>query len=182
MLLSFFSVPMTNQLRFFAICIISLLLGGSVLAYTPTQSEVAQANALKSQLAQITSGNDKDKRIYYAQIKTLEEQFSFDERLSYILDEMADGLRLPLNADKEKVKATTKQFKQDFLSGYLSGISVAIPDKENCTGRYNTLDAISFANNFPTALTIATRYREANCGYYLPKNGDGPFQILSKDY
>ena len=39
-----------------------------------------------------------------------------------------------------------------------------------------------FANNFPTALTIATRYRETHCGYYLPSNGDGPFQILSKDY
>ncbi|HBB04941.1 TPA: hypothetical protein DCZ39_08975 [Patescibacteria group bacterium] len=44
------------------------------------------------------------------------------------------------------------------------------------------MDSISFANNFPTALTIATRYREVNCGYYLPANGDGPFQILSKDY
>ena len=44
------------------------------------------------------------------------------------------------------------------------------------------MDTLSFANNFPTALTIATRYREANCGYYLPANGDGPFQILSKDY
>jgi hypothetical protein len=44
------------------------------------------------------------------------------------------------------------------------------------------LDLISFANNFPTALTIATRYRESSCGYYLPANGDGPFQIISKDY
>ncbi|MEI7557984.1 MAG: hypothetical protein WCJ45_04055 [bacterium] len=44
------------------------------------------------------------------------------------------------------------------------------------------MDTISFANDFPTALTIATRYRETNCGYYLPGNGDGPFQILSKDY
>jgi len=29
---------------------------------------------------------------------------------------------------------------------------------------------------------MAVRYRETHCGYYLPKNGDGPFQILSKDY
>jgi hypothetical protein len=41
---------------------------------------------------------------------------------------------------------------------------------------------MSFANNFPTALTIAIRYRESSCGYALPKNGDGPFQITSKDY
>jgi hypothetical protein len=44
------------------------------------------------------------------------------------------------------------------------------------------MDTISFANNFPTALTIATRYREVTCGYYMPTNGDGPFQIVSKDY
>ena len=44
------------------------------------------------------------------------------------------------------------------------------------------MDTISYANNFPTALMMATRYREAHCGYYLPSNGDGPFQIVSKDY
>jgi hypothetical protein len=26
------------------------------------------------------------------------------------------------------------------------------------------------------------RYRESTCSYALPKNGDGPFQIISKDY
>jgi hypothetical protein len=41
---------------------------------------------------------------------------------------------------------------------------------------------LSFAYNFPTALTIAVRYRESTCSYALPKNGDGPFQIISKDY
>ena len=41
---------------------------------------------------------------------------------------------------------------------------------------------MSFANDFPTALTIAVWFRESTCGYYLPKNGDGPFQIVSKDY
>jgi hypothetical protein len=29
---------------------------------------------------------------------------------------------------------------------------------------------------------LAVWYRESNCGYYLPANGDGPFQIVSKDY
>lgn len=53
---------------------------------------------------------------------------------------------------------------------------------ENCYGWYQTLDTLSFAYDFPTALTIAVWWRESNCGYYLPKNGDGPFQIVSKDY
>jgi hypothetical protein len=148
----------------------------------PTQAEVNQAQALKNQLALITSGNDKDKRTYYTQIKTLLKQFSFDERLSYILTEMGNSLYLPILDDKEKVKQADTSFKQAFLSGYLSGISANIIDTQNCAGRYNTLDTISFVNNFPTALTIATRYREANCGYYLPNNGNGPFQIISKNY
>jgi hypothetical protein len=67
------------------------------------------------------------------------------------------------------------------LATYNTGIK-DISWLDSCTWRYNTLDNISFANNFPTALTIAMRYRETNCGYYLPNNGDGPFQILSKDY
>lgn len=41
---------------------------------------------------------------------------------------------------------------------------------------------MSFAYDFPTPLTLAIRYRESSCGFYLPKNGDGPFQIVSKDY
>jgi hypothetical protein len=32
-----------------------------------------------------------------------------------------------------------------------------------CLWRYNTLDNMSFANNFPTALTIAVWYRESSC-------------------
>jgi hypothetical protein len=44
------------------------------------------------------------------------------------------------------------------------------------------LDNLSFAYDFPTAVTLAVWYRESNCGYYLPSNGNGPFQITSKDY
>jgi hypothetical protein len=41
---------------------------------------------------------------------------------------------------------------------------------------------MAYANNYPTALLMATWFRESTCGYYLPKNWDGPFQIVSKDY
>ncbi len=136
---------------------------------------------LKSQLNAITSGNYKDKWDYYAQIKALMSQFSGDESLTYVLKELSSSLYLPILTEKVKVKQTSKQFKQNFVATYMTWIK-DITWNENCTGRYNLLDTISFANNFPTALTIATRYREASCGYYLPSNGDGPFQILSKEY
>jgi hypothetical protein len=97
------------------------------------------------------------------------------------LDTIAAYLITDINAKKTEAKVTSKTFKQDFVNQY-SGVSKEITTADTCTGRYNTLDSISYANNFPTALTIATRYRETNCWYYLPSNGDGPFQILSKDY
>lgn len=87
-----------------------------------------------------------------------------------------------VNAEKAKAKLISSTFKSDFFNLYSGSFSKDITTADTCTGRYNTMDSISYANNFPTALTIATRYRETNCGYYLPSNGDGPFQILSKDY
>lgn len=168
-------------LAFLCICTAAITLGTQVNAYTPTSDILSMAQRLKSQLGEITSGNYKDKRDFYAQIKVLAEQFSGDERLNYILKELSNSLYLPILTEKAKVKQASKSFKQDFLTAYMTGMK-EITGNENCSGRYNMIDTISFANNFPTALAIATRYREASCGYYLPGNGDGPFQILSKDY
>ena len=69
------------------------------------------------------------------------------------------------------------------MEEYNTWYSIDIADSlKNCTGWYKTLDDISFAYDFPTALTIAVWYKESSCAYYLPNNWDGPFQILSKDY
>jgi hypothetical protein len=69
------------------------------------------------------------------------------------------------------------------LDEYEDDISIdAEFPKDKCTWWYNTIDNISFANDFPTALTIAVWYRESNCAYYLPNNGDGPFQIVNENY
>lgn len=152
-----------------------------VNAYSPTPDIVSMTQALKTQLNQITSGDIKAKRDFYSQIKTLLPMFAGDERLDYILKELANAMYMPILAEKAKVKQASKTAKQEFLATYMTGIK-EISGNENCTGRYNLLDTISFANNFPTALTIATWYREASCGYYLPSNGDGPFQIISKEY
>lgn len=157
------------------------MLRTQVNAYSPTPDILSMTQALKTQLNQITSGNVKDKRDYYTQLKTLMPMFVSDERLSYVLKELANAMYLPILNEKAKAKQASRTGKQEFLAAYMTGIKdISVPD--NCTGRYNLLDTISFANNFPTALTMATRYRESNCGYYLPNNGDGPFQILSKDY
>jgi hypothetical protein len=112
----------------------------------------------------------------------LQEQFTDHEQLNYYLNELGIYLLAQVNTEKTKAKLLSKTTKQEFVTTYVTGISQEITTPDTCTGRYNTMDSISFANNFPTALTIATRYREVNCGYYMPANGDGPFQIVSKDY
>ena len=161
--------------------ILAISLWWSAFAYTPTAADTHQAQLLQAQLIQITSGNNQDKWNYYAQIQELQDKFYYDGKLNYLLQAMGDALITPLNADKAKAKQAALPFKQAFLSGYLTWLK-DISGTENCTGRYNTLDSISFANNFPTALTVATRYREVGCTYYLPANGYGPFQIVSKNY
>jgi len=137
---------------------------------------------LNTQLDTITSGDMKDVWNFYSQIKVLLKDYGSDEQLNWMLSQINIHLMETLTAEKTKAKFTSKQTKQAFVDQYLTGEIQDITGEFSCTGRYNTLDTISFAYNFPTALTMSTRYRETNCGYYLPNNGDGPFQILSKNY
>jgi hypothetical protein len=154
----------------------------SVSAYSPSTGDTQQVNLLNAQLDIISSGDMQDVWNFYSQIKVLLKDYGSDEQLNWMLSQLNTHLMDKLTTEKNKAKLSSKQSKQDFLTQYLTGEIQDISDQLSCTGRYNTLDNISFAYNFPTALTIATRYREANCGYYLPANGDGPFQIISKDY
>ena len=170
---------MKNIIIAFVCCCMLL---GSAFAYTPSSQDVAQVTLLKTQLDTITTGNIKGKWDFYAQLKTLQEQYATHEQLNYYLNELALYLITQVNTEKTKIKLTSKTTKQDFVNIYSGWFSQDITTPDSCTWRYNTIDTISFANNFPTALTMATRYREVNCGYYMPANGDGPFQIISKNY
>ena len=166
-----------------AIAILSTLVsfGATSHAYSPTSWDVIQVNNLKSQLNTIISWNNYDNWSFYYQVKQLQKQYSFDQKINYMLSELETHLFNKFSLEKTKAKVESKQFKQDFISLYNTWIQ-EISGNENCTWRYNTIDNISFANNFPTALTLATWYRETNCGYYLPSNNNWPFQIISKSY
>lgn len=154
---------------------------GISLAYNPTTGDVETINQLKTTLDQINSWNMQDVWNFSTQIKKLLPMVSNDDRISYILKELYNHLYWQFSTEKLKTKLSIKSGWNQFLQDYNTGI-IDIDMEDNCFWRYNTMDNISFANNFPTALTIATRYRETHCWYYLPKNWDGPFQILSKDY
>jgi hypothetical protein len=51
-----------------------------------------------------------------------------------------------------------------------------------CKDRYQLVDDRSYAFNMPTPLVLATLDMESSCGWYKPTNGDGVFQVISKDY
>ena len=160
----------------------------SFAAYTPSEKDTQDLTSLKAQMDSLIE-NNIDLWNFYNQVVNLQEDYLKDERLNYMFEDLKYHLysdkknKNALSKQKGDAKATSKDAKQEFLDKYKSWFSVDIENTlKNCTWWYKTLDDISFAYDFPTALTIAVWYRESTCAYYLPNNWDGPFQILSKDY
>jgi len=152
-------------------------------AYNATARDTANLNNLKWQLDNLVEDNNINLLDFYHQVKKLETSNTSDERLFYMLSNLKSYLYNKLFTAKTIARVWSKTFKENFVSDFGSWISLEVEDSlENCIGWYNTLDDISFAYDFPTALTMATWYRESRCAYYLPNNWDGPFQIVNKDY
>jgi len=149
-------------------------------AYTLTGDELKQVN---SQKAVISEATDYGLRNYYSQLYRWHNILEKNDRLGKISGELRDYALSVFDSRKKVSKQQSVLSKSEFVDKYKDNIMMEDEfPLEKCTWRYNTIDNISFANNFPTALTLAVWYRESSCGYYLPANGDGPFQIVSKDY
>jgi len=173
----------TISMKKIILALFVVLFTNSVLAnYSPSDDDLATVSNLKTQLMQIVWDNNKDLRSFYYQVKVLKKNYSFDERLDFMLWELLNHLRSKLQTKKQTAKVLSHTNKQEFLDKYLPNVLSWWAVLDSCIGWYNTLDNIAFAYNYPTALLISSWYRESNCGYYLPRNGDGPFQIVSKDY
>jgi len=152
-------------------------------AYSPTSGDLATISTLETQINSISSGNIADTWNFSEQIhKILPLIPGQEERITYILKTVETDLLTQVQTAKIQAKISTKNDKLAFFSGYILTGILPLNDSDTCTGRYNTLDTLSFVNNIPTPLAIAARYRETHCGYYLPANKNGPFQIISKDY
>lgn len=149
-------------------------------AYTLTDTDTKQLSSLQTALS---SANNADLWNYYQQFAKLQKAVEGrDTRLSYLLTSLRDWSFTQITNRKNLLIQQAKTAKAEFLETYEGKLLLEDEVASNCIGRYNTLDNLSFVNNFPTPLTIAVRYRESTCSYALPKNGDGPFQIVSKDY
>lgn len=149
-------------------------------SYTLSGDELKQFN---SQKATISKASNYGLWSYYTQLWKWYDLLKSDERLATISSGLRDYTYSLFDSKKKLAKQQYVWEKSKFLDEYEWDISINSEfPMDNCVWRYNTLDNISFANDFPTALTIAVWYKESNCGYYLPANGDGPFQIVSKNY
>ena len=120
---------------------------------------------------------------YYTQLAKWYDILEDDERLATISSGLRDYAYGIFDTRKKLAKQQSLSQKSEFLDEYRWNIMMEEEFPfDKCIWRYNTIDNISFANDFPTALTLAVWYKESGCGYYLPANWDGPFQIVSKDY
>ena len=148
--------------------------------YTLTWDDLQNFNAQKVIISQ---ASDSVLWSYYKQLAKWYNILENDERLATVSSGLRDYAYAQFDSRKRTVKQKSVADKTAFLDEYRWDIMIEEEFPiDKCIWRYNTIDNISFANDFPTALTLAVWYRESNCGYYLPSNGDGPFQIVSKDY
>ena len=149
-------------------------------AYKLTGDDLQNFNSNKVTISQ---ASNEGLWSYYTQLVKWYDILKNDERLATVSSGLRDYAYSLFDSRKKLAKQQYVWEKANFLDEYAENIKM---DEEfpidKCVWWYNTIDNISFANDFPTALTIAVWYRESNCGYYLPANGDGPFQIVSKNY
>ena len=175
-------IKMKNKIQILVLALVAIFwfCWISEAKYSLTWDELKQFN---SQKVTISQASDSGLWKYYTQLAKWYNILEDDERLATISSGLRDYAYAQFDSRKKTAKQKSVTEKTEFLDEY--GSDIVIEDEfpfDKCTWRYNTIDNISFANDFPTALTLAVWYRESGCGYYLPANGDGPFQIVSKDY
>jgi len=173
---------MKNKIQILVLSLVAVIwfVWISNASYTLSGDELKQFN---SQKATISKASNYGLWSYYTQLWKWYDLLKNDERLATISSGLRDYTYSLFDSKKKLAKQQYVWEKSKFLDEYEWDISINSEfPMDNCVWRYNTLDNISFANDFPTALTIAVWYKESNCGYYLPANGDGPFQIVSKNY
>ena len=97
------------------------------------------------------------------------------------LDLITDKLREEL--DLRKSLASQNKTIPSRVDQYRSGVVTNNKPLDKPCPQYETLvDDWSFAFDLPPSLVMATWLMESGCSRYRPNNGDGIFQITSKDY
>ncbi|MBO4517138.1 hypothetical protein J5751_07070 [bacterium] len=93
-------------------------------AYTPTAKDTQSLMSLKTQLDSIIGDNNIDLWNFYNQIQNLQVDYSSNERLNYMLEDLKYYLysdkknKNALSKQKSNAKATSKDSKLEFLEEY----------------------------------------------------------------
>ena len=175
-------LKMKNKIQILIVSMVCLFwfVWVSNATYSLTWDDLKQLNSYK---ITISEASNYGVRSYYSQLSKWYDILKSNERLWAISKDLRDFAYSLLDSRRKSAKQQSVSVKSKFFDEYGDEISDDIEFLEDkCTWWYNTIDSISFANDFPTALTIAVWYRESTCAYYLPWNWDWPFQIVSKDY
>ena len=93
--------------------LLAFLFVGSVFAYTPTANDISNLNNLKLQLSWLIENNNVNLRDFYNQLRILQEDYSKDARLNYMLGNLKDHLYHNL-LHKNTCKITSQSGKQEF--------------------------------------------------------------------
>lgn len=163
-----------------------VFLGWNIYAYTPTTEDTQRTQSLITALDTFIAGDKEALWRFYSQILDIQDYFANDERMNYKISTIRDHLHQNLQQMKIPKLLDGKIHKDSFVYNYASGIIQDHNIPQKCRDRRQYMDDISFVHNLPTAITMATRYAESTCGFYLPIHptygSNGPFQIITKDY
>lgn len=145
-----------------------MLCSVSWAGYTPDTETNTQLTRMKDTLSRVSPADLWDYTQQLATLSTLAR--GQEEKWDYLLSHLHNYASNQFASQKTLAKQEAKSGKQAFLSEHQAQLLLQKELPSSCLGWYNLLDNLSFAYNFPTALTIAVRYRETSCGYILPKN------------
>jgi len=163
-----------------------VFLGSHIYAYTPTPEDAQRTQSLITALDTFIAGDKEALWRFYSQILDIQDYFANDERMNYKISTIRDHLHQNLQQMKIPKLLDGKIHKDSFVYNYASGIIQDHSIPQRCRDRRQYMDDISFVYNLPTAITMATRYAESTCGFYLPIHptygSNWPFQIITKDY
>ncbi len=169
--------------KFFVFIIMSIIFLwiNTSLAYSPTIHDKQYIISLENKINSLII-NKKDLRNFYYQLRKIRKNYKLNDKLDYYINELYFYFWNKIQKWKQEQKILAKHNKEIFIWKYESWLFDTWNIDENCIWWYNSLDDLAYCYDFSTSLLLATRYIESNCWYYLPKNWNWPFQIVSKNY
>jgi hypothetical protein len=137
-------------------------------AYTPTPADSQRTQNLITALDTFIDGDKEVLWRFYSQMLDIYDKFSRDPRMEHKISTIRDHLHDELQTMKMPHLLNGKLIKEEFVRLYEPNIIKEHSIPQRCRDRWQYLDDISFVHNLPTAITMATRYAESTCGFYLP--------------